>query len=53
MKIKNYEITYKEEGAIPLFYSLNKNENLLIIGSSAVGSSANPGGSIPRWRGYG
>ena len=35
MKIKNYEITYKEEGAIPLFYPLNKNEkNKINIGTA-------------------
>ena len=34
LKIKNYEITYKEEGAIPLFYPLNKNEkNKINIGT--------------------
>ena len=33
--IKNYEITYKEEGAIPLFYPLNKNEkNKINIGTA-------------------
>ncbi len=35
LKIKNYEITYKEEGAIPLFYPLNKNEkNRINIGTA-------------------
>ena len=35
MKIKNYEITYKEEGAIPLFYPLNENEkNKINIGTA-------------------
>ncbi len=35
LKIKNYEITYKEEGAIPLFYPLNKNEkNKINIGTA-------------------
>ena len=33
--VKNYEITYKEEGAIPLFYPLNKNEkNKINIGTA-------------------
>ena len=36
LKIKNYEITYKEEGAIPLFYPLNKNEkNKINIGTAS------------------
>ena len=35
LKIKNYEISYKEEGAIPLFYPLNKNEkNRINIGTA-------------------
>ena len=35
LKIKNYEITYKEEGAIPLFYPLYKREgNKLNIGTA-------------------
>ncbi len=35
LKIKNYEITYKEEGAIPLFYPFNKNEkNKINIGTA-------------------
>lgn len=35
LKIKNYEITYKEEGAIPLFYPSNKNEkNKINIGTA-------------------
>jgi len=35
LKIKNYEISYKEEGAIPLFYPLNKNEkNKINIGTA-------------------
>ncbi len=35
LKIKNYEITYREEGAIPLFYPLNKNEkNKINIGTA-------------------
>ena len=35
LRIKNYEITYKEEGAIPLFYPLNKNEkNKINIGTA-------------------
>ena len=35
LKIKNYEIIYKEEGAIPLFYPLNKNEkNKINIGTA-------------------
>ena len=35
LKIKSYEITYKEEGAIPLFYPLNKNEkNKINIGTA-------------------
>ena len=35
LKIKNYEITYKEEGAIPLFYPLNENEkNKINIGTA-------------------
>ncbi len=35
LKIKNYEITYIEEGAIPLFYPLNKNEkNKINIGTA-------------------
>ena len=35
LKIKNYEITYKEEGAIPLFYPLNKKEkNKINIGTA-------------------
>ena len=35
LKIKNYEINYKEEGAIPLFYPLNKNEkNKINIGTA-------------------
>ncbi len=35
LNIKNYEITYKEEGAIPLFYPLNKNEkNKINIGTA-------------------
>ena len=35
LKIKNYKITYKEEGAIPLFYPLNKKEkNEINIGTA-------------------
>ena len=35
LKIKNYEIVYKEEGAIPLFYPLNVNEkNKINIGTA-------------------
>ena len=35
LKIKNYEITYKEEGAIPLFYPMYKREgNKLNIGTA-------------------
>ena len=35
LKIKNYKITYKEEGAIPLFYPLNKKEkNKVNIGTA-------------------
>jgi len=35
LKIKNYEIIYKEEGAIPLFYPLNINEkNKINIGTA-------------------
>ena len=35
LKIKNYEISYKEEGAIPLFYPLNRNEkNKINIGTA-------------------
>ena len=35
LKIKNYEITYKEEGAIPLFYPLYKKEkNKIDIGTA-------------------
>ena len=35
LKIKNYEITYKEEGAIPLFYPLNEKEkNEINIGTA-------------------
>ena len=35
LRVKNYEITYKEEGAIPLFYPLNKNEkNKINIGTA-------------------
>ena len=35
LKIKNYEITYKEEGAIPLFYPLYKKEkNKINIGTA-------------------
>ena len=35
LKIKNYKITYKEVGAIPLFYPLNKNEkNKINIGTA-------------------
>ena len=35
LKIKNYEITYKEEGAIPLFYPLYKKEkNRINIGTA-------------------
>ena len=35
LKIKNYEITYKEVGAIPLFYPSNKNEkNRINIGTA-------------------
>ena len=35
LKIKNYEITYKEEGAIPLFYPPNTNEiNKINIGTA-------------------
>ena len=35
LKIKNYEITYKEEGAIPLFYPLNEKEkNKINIGTA-------------------
>ena len=37
LKIKNYEITYKEEGAIPLFYPLNKNEKKKINIGTAGG----------------
>ena len=35
LKIKSYEITYKEEGAIPLFYPLNeKDKNKINIGTA-------------------
>ena len=35
LKIKNYKITYKEEGAIPLFYPLIKKEkNMINIGTA-------------------
>ena len=35
LKIKNYKIIYREEGAIPLFYPLNKKEkNKINIGTS-------------------
>ena len=35
LKIKNYEITYKEEGAIPLFYPLyEKEKNKINIGTA-------------------
>ena len=35
LKIKNYEITYKEEGVIPLFYPLYKKEkNKINIGTA-------------------
>ncbi len=35
LKIKNYKITYKEEGAIPLFYPLQENEkNVINIGTA-------------------
>ena len=35
LKIKNYKITYKEEGAIPLFYPLHKKEkNKINIGTA-------------------
>ena len=35
LKIKNYEIVYKEEGAIPLFYPINTNEkNKINIGTA-------------------
>tara|TARA_B100001057_G_scaffold121796_1_gene120617 strand:+ start:1333 stop:2400 length:1068 start_codon:yes stop_codon:yes gene_type:complete len=35
LKIKNYKITYKEEGAIPLFYPLYENEsNKINIGTA-------------------
>ena len=35
LKIKNYKINYQEEGAIPLFYPLNKIEkNKINIGSA-------------------
>jgi len=35
LKIKNYKITYKEEGAIPLFYPLIKKEkNIINIGTA-------------------
>ena len=35
LKIKNYKITYKEEGAIPLFYPLNEKEkNWINIGTA-------------------
>ena len=35
LKLKNYKITYKEEGAIPLFYPINKNEkNKINIGTA-------------------
>ena len=35
LKIKNYEITYKEEGAIPLFYpSYKKEKNKINIGTA-------------------
>ncbi len=37
LRIKNYEITYKEEGAIPLFYPLNKNEKKKINIGTAGG----------------
>ncbi len=35
LKLKNYKITYKEEGSIPLFYPLNKKErNKINIGTA-------------------
>tara|TARA_Y100001970_G_scaffold199276_1_gene242417 strand:+ start:1641 stop:2708 length:1068 start_codon:yes stop_codon:yes gene_type:complete len=35
LKIKNYKISYKEEGAIPLFYPLQENEkNVINIGTA-------------------
>ena len=35
LKIKNYRITYKEEGAIPLFYPFQENEkNVINIGTA-------------------
>ena len=35
LKIKNYKITYKEEGAIPLFYPIYKKEkNIINIGTA-------------------
>ncbi len=35
LNLKNYKITYKEEGAIPLFFPLNKNEkNKINIGTA-------------------
>ena len=35
LNLKNYKITYKEEGAIPLFYPLNKKErNKINIGTA-------------------
>ena len=35
LKIKNYKITYKEEGAIPLFYPLQEKEkNVINIGTA-------------------
>ncbi len=35
LKLKNYKITYKEEGAIPLFHPINKNEkNKINIGTA-------------------
>ncbi len=35
LKLKNYKITYKEEGAIPLFYPINKKEkNKINIGTA-------------------
>ena len=36
LRIKNYEIVYKEEGAIPLFYPMNiKEKNKINIGTAA------------------
>ena len=35
LKLKEYKINYKEEGAIPLFYPLNKSEsNKINIGTA-------------------